>query len=291
MLHNSLHHPLLRTFVAVFAEFVNACAANLIIVPLALYSGGLTGLCQLIRTFLVWAFDLNLGNHDIAGMLYFLVNVPILIVGYRLLGRAAVAKTILCVVSYSFFTSVIPVPTQPIVDDLLTACLLGGIVSGFAGGTLLTCGASHGGLDVIGLCIARFVPNFTIGRLGQMVNIVLYSTCAIIFDLEVAIYSLICNFTALFFLDRFHQQSTSVQALIFTRRDEGVLARQIIEKMNRTVTYWDGVGAFTDEGIHVLCVCLTKFEVDELRRIIHEADSSAFFTLQEHIQVYGKFHR
>ena len=291
MLHNSLHHPLARTLVAVFAEFINACAANLIIIPLALYSGGLTGICQLIRTFLVWAFDLNLGNHDIAGMLYFLVNVPILIVGYRILGRSAVAKTILCVLSYSFFTSIIPIPTQPIVDNLLTACLLGGIVAGFAGGTLLTCGGSHGGLDIIGLCIGKFVPNFTIGRLGLMVNIVLYSACALFFNLEVAIYSLICNFTALFFLDRFHQQSTSVQALIFTRRDEGVLAKQIIEKMDRTVTYWNGVGAYSDEDIHILCVCLTKFEVDQLRQIIHEADPNAFFTLQEHIQVYGNFHR
>ena len=71
--------------------------------------------------------------------------------GYRNLGRGLVVRTMICTVSYSLFYSIIPIPTQPIVDDYLTACLLGGILTGLGSGIVLTCGGSGGGLDVIGL--------------------------------------------------------------------------------------------------------------------------------------------
>ena len=74
---------------------------------------GLLGLCQLIRTLLQTYLGLSFGTYDIAGILYFLLNIPLLIVGYRDLGRGLAVRTIICTVSYSLFYSIIPIPTQP----------------------------------------------------------------------------------------------------------------------------------------------------------------------------------
>ena len=77
MLYNTLHNRWLRLVAAVVGEFIAAAAMNLFIVPLHLYSGGVMGVCQLIRTLLQDYAGLSFGAHDIAGILYFLVNIPI----------------------------------------------------------------------------------------------------------------------------------------------------------------------------------------------------------------------
>ena len=291
MLYNSLHHRGLRLVVAVIGELIAAAALNLFIVPLNLYTGGLMGVCQLLRTLAADYLGMNFGAYDVAGILYFLLNIPILLLAYKNLGRAFVAKTLICTVTFSLFSSLIPSPSVPIVDDYLTACLLGGILAGVGGGLVLTCGASGGGLDIVGLYLSKRGSQFTVGKFSLSFNAVLYTACLFLFSPEVAIYSVIYNFFTAMVLDRMHQQNVSIQAFIFTKGDEDALARFIIENLGRSVTYWEGVGAYTGEDVHVLCVCLSKFEIEELVHAVHSIDPHAFVTTQEGTRIYGNFQR
>ena len=291
MLYNSLHHRGLRLVVAVIGELIAAAALNLFIVPLNLYTGGLMGVCQLLRTLAADYLGMNFGAYDVAGILYFLLNIPILLVAYKNLGRIFVAKTLVCTMAFSLFYSLVPSPSAPIVDDYLTACLLGGILAGVGSGLVLTCGASGGGLDIVGLCLSKRGSQFTVGKFSLSFNAVLYTACLFLFSPEVAIYSVIYNFFTAMVLDRMHQQNVSIQALIFTKGDEDALARFIIENLGRSVTYWEGVGAYTGEDVHVLCVCLSKFEIEELVHAVHSIDPHAFVTTQEGTRIYGNFQR
>lgn len=291
MMYNSLHNRWLRLLAAMLGEGVVALALNLFIVPLGLYSGGLMGLCQLIRTLLQDRLGLRFGGADIAGILYFLSNIPILLVGYKTLGRLMTFKTIACTVAFSFFYSIVPSPSAPIVDDYLTSCLLGGIIVGTASGIVLTCGGSGGGLDIVGLCLSKRGSRFTVGKFSLSFNAVLYAACLILFSPEVAIYSVIYTFFNAMVLDRMHQQNVNVQAMIFTKEDEKELGRFIIEKLGRSVTYWEGTGAYSGKGLHVLVVCLSKFEIEELLHAVHQRDDHAFVTVQERVRVFGNFVR
>ena len=291
MLYNTLHNRWLRIVAAVVGELIAAAALNLFIVPLHLYTGGAMGVCQLIRTLLQTHMGLDFGPYDIAGILYFLANIPILLIGYKDLGRGLVVKTIICTVSYSLFYSIIPIPSAPIVDDYLTACLLGGILTGIGSGIVLTCGCSSGGLDVIGLCLSKRGSSFTVGKFSLTFNVFLYTACLILFSPEVAIYSVIYNFFASMVLDRMHQQNVNVMALIFTHADEHILGQFIIDKLNRGVTYWNGTGAYTGQGVHVLCVSLSKYEIEELLHAVRSIDPQAFLTVQEGVHVYGNFRK
>ena len=291
MLYNTLHNRWLRIVAAVVGELIAAAALNLFIVPLNLYTGGIMGVCQLIRTFLQTQLGVTFGAYDIAGILYFLVNVPILLFAYKSLGLGLVAKTIICTVSYSLFYSIIPIPSAPIVDDYLTACLLGGILTGIGSGIVLTCGCSSGGLDVVGLCLSKRGSSFTVGKFSLTFDVFLYTACLILFSPEVAIYSVIYNFFASMVLDRMHQQNVNVMALIFTHADEHILGQFIIDKLNRGVTYWNGTGAYTGQGVHVLCVSLSKYEIEELLHAVRSIDPQAFLTVQEGVHVYGNFRK
>ena len=64
-----------------------------------------------------------------------------------------------------------------------------------------------------------------------------------------------------------------------------------MEKRGRVVPSWSGPGAYTGEGVHVLCVCLSKYEIEEMRHAGHTIDPNAFFTVQEGVRVYGNFRR
>ena len=291
MLYNTLHNRWLRIVAAVAGELIAAAALNLFIVPLHLYTGGAMGVCQLIRTLLQTHMGLDFGPYDIAGILYFLVNIPILLIGYKDLGRGLIVKTIICTVSYSLFYSLIPIPSAPIVGDYLTACLLGGILTGVGSGIVLTCGCSSGGLDVIGLCLSKRGSSFTVGRFSLTFNVFLYTACLILFSPEVAIYSVIYNFFTSMVLDRMHQQTVNVMAMIFTHADEHLLGQFIIDNLGRGVTYWNGTGAYTGKDVHVLCVSLSKYEIEELLHAVRSIDPQAFLTVQEGVRIYGNFRK
>ena len=103
MIYNTLHNRWLRLVAAVFGELICAVGVRLFIVPLGLYSGGLMGVCQLFRTLMQTYMGLNFGASDIAGILYFVLNVPILLFAYKTLGKHLVFKTLVCTLSYSLF--------------------------------------------------------------------------------------------------------------------------------------------------------------------------------------------
>ena len=291
MLNTAMHRPRLRMLACILGELIAAFSLNYFIVPLGLYSGGSMGVCQLIRTLLqIWG-GLSFGDYDIAGILYFLSNIPILLYARGILGRKFVLKTVVCTMAFSLFYSVIPAPSTMVVNDTLTACLLGGILTGVGSGLVLTCGGSGGGLDVIGLCLSKKGSRFTVGRFSMTFNAFLYALCLILFTPETAIYSVIYNFASAMVVDKAHQQNISVQALIFTRAGERELGRVIMDELGRGVTWWEGVGAYTGENVHVLCVCLSKYEIEELFHTVHEMDPHAFITLQEGVRIYGNFQK
>ena len=291
MLNTAMHRPRLRMLACILGELIAAFSLNYFIVPLGLYSGGSMGVCQLIRTLLqIWG-GLSFGDYDIAGILYFLSNIPILLYARGILGRKFVLKTVVCTMAFSLFYSVIPAPNTMVVNDPLTACLLGGILTGVGSGLVLTCGGSGGGLDVIGLCLSKKGSRFTVGRFSMTFNAFLYALCLILFTPETAIYSVIYNFASAMVVDKAHQQNISVQALIFTRAGERELGRVIMDELGRGVTWWEGVGAYTGENVHVLCVCLSKYEIEELFHTVHEMDPHAFITLQEGVRIYGNFQK
>lgn len=291
MLNTAMHRPRLRMLACILGELIAAFSLNYFIVPLGLYSGGSMGVCQLIRTLLQTWGGLSFGDYDIAGILYFLSNIPILLYARGILGRKFVLKTVVCTMAFSLFYSVIPAPDAMVVNDTLTACLLGGILTGVGSGLVLTCGGSGGGLDVIGLCLSKKGSRFTVGRFSMTFNAFLYALCLILFTPETAIYSVIYNFASAMVVDKAHQQNISVQVLIFTRAGERELGRVIMDELSRGVTWWEGVGAYTGENVHVLCVCLSKYEIEELFHTVHEMDPHAFITLQEGVRIYGNFQK
>ena len=290
MLHKMIQNPWCRLAVAVAATVIYAIGVNWFIVPMGLYTGGLLGLCQVLRTLIVNALGLS-GAVDFSGILYLLANVPILLLAWRILGRGFFMRTMVCTVSSSIFLSILPAPAVPLVEETLTNCVLGGILVGFSLGIVLTCGCSTGGLDIVGLCLAKKGKGFSVGRFSLSFNAALYALCAALFGLRAAIYSVIYTVFCSLFIDRGHQQNITEQVLIFTKDEDPELPKNIMTRIGRGVTYWEGRGAYTGEELRVLCVCISKFEEADLYGVVRELDPNAFFITQEGVNIHGNFVR
>ena len=291
MLNRLLHHPGLRLLAAIFGTLLCALGVNLFIVPLGFYTGGLMGFCQILRTLLLSGLNFSFGTFDMAGILYFLINIPILFYAWRALGRGMVLRTLICTVTSSLFYAVVPIPSAPIMEDPLTACLLGGIFVGVGSGVVLTCSATVGGLDIIGVCLSHKGVSISVGRFNIGFNAALYAVCLFLFSPEVTIYSVIYTVFCALFIDRGHQQYINVQVLIFTKDTDPALPQRIMSRIGRGLTYWEGKGAYTGSDIRVLCVCVSKFETADLQETVHEIDPHAFFIVQEGVRIGGNFIR
>lgn len=291
MLQNALKTGRGRTAACLLGSLIYALGINLFVAPMEIYTGGIMGLCQLLRTLALTALHMDAGGFDFAGLIYCAVNVPLLVLAWRTLGRRFFFNTLLCVAANTVFLSVIPVPAGPLVDDPLTGCLLGGVISGVGIGMSLTGGGCSGGVDIVSLYLAKRGRNFTVGQFNLVFNAVLFAACGLLYGPSVMIYSFLNTIFHSLAVDRAHRQSVTVQALIFTRVRSEEMNRYVTENLHRGVTMWEGRGMYTGEEIHVVCVCMNKFEVDDFREALRRFDPGAFFVIQEGVHVGGNFDR
>ncbi|MBD5530516.1 MAG: YitT family protein [Lachnospiraceae bacterium] len=276
-----------RTLIAVLGAAIYAAGTNLFIVPSGLYSSGVMGLCQILRTLLVEYLHLSFGSVDIAGMIYYIINIPIFVVGYKKMGKKFLLKTLICVTVMSAGMAVIPV-TQ-IVEDTMLACVIGGIICGAGVGILLRMGASGGGMDIVGVILVKWRQDFSVGRVNLAMNLVLYSACLFLFDVETALYSVINAAVYSVAIDKLHSQNINVEVNVITKISSQELEKEVFSELGRGITKWKTVGAYTHEESHILYIMMSKYEVHQLRNIVHKYDPQAFIVINEGVHVEGNY--
>lgn len=271
----------------IFGSLIYSAGINLFVVPSNLYMSGLLGWCQLVRTLLEEYLHLSFLNFDIAGIIYYLINIPILLIAIMKVGKKFLLKTLIALTSSTVFLTVIPI--VPIVQDRLTACVIGGIIAGAGLGICLRMGCTFGGIDVIGVMITRQKNNFSVGKLNLIVNFILYCVCVFIFDIEVVIYSLI--FAAIYAVsaDKIHIQNINVEVKIVTKANVESLQREVLHELGRGMTKWIAEGVYTKEDASILYILLSKYEVARLKAIIHKYDTNAFVVINEGVSVDGNY--
>ena len=268
-------------FFVILGNLMYAVGVNLFIVPNGLYSGGVYGICQLIRTWINTFY--TFGNLDIAGILYFVVNIPLFYLAYKL-GKKFFYSTIISIVACNIFLTFITID-KIIINDVLVSCIVGGIFAGVGSGLVLRAGSSGGGTEIIGAYMIKKNLKFSIGQVNLLVNFLVYGICAIVFNLETAIYSIIFSAIGSLALDKIHEQTIKVNALIFT--DNYEIAKGIETKLVRGSTSWEGKGDYTGKRKYIISTVISKYEEANLRNIIKELDSNAFVIINRNIDVFG----
>ncbi len=269
----------------VLGGFLYALGLNRFAVPYGLFSGGLPGLAQLLSI----PLSRLCGSFNPAGLMYLLLNLPLLWLAWKDLGRPFFFRTLLGAGAISLFMSLVPVPAAPLLDDELVSVVLGSVVSGSGVGLILMLGGCGGGLDILGVWAARKYRGMSVGKLNLGLNVLLYCFLLLRFDVQTFVYSLIFMVFFTLTLDKLHYQNINLRLMIFTKLP-GV-DREILTRTGRGVTEWSGVGAFSNEPTRVLVTCINKYERGEFLEIIRAIDPHAFVIADEGVQIIGNFEK
>lgn len=272
-----------RYITLLFSSFLFTSGINLFIVPAGVYNGGTIGIAQIIRTLWItyrgapFAFD-------ISGIINFFFNIPLFYLAFRI-SRPFFIRTIFCVITQTIFFSLIPITS--IIDDVLTNCIVGGLLVGLGVGITLKSGGSGGGIDVLGVYYALKKPAFSVGKLTLYFNAVIYFICAFLFNLPTAIYSIIYSTIYSMTVDKTHFQNINMNVMIFSKKAN--LEQLITKQLHRGVTHWKAIGAYTHTNTYVLVTICSKYEIESLKTMILKKDPQAFIIFNEGLQVSGNF--
>ena len=260
---------------------------NLFVVPAGLYTGGIMGLAQLLRTLIVHLTGLEM-KFDIAGVINYAINLPILCIAWRRVDHRAVFKTLLSVTSTTIFLSLVP-RMDILGGDKLAECLIGGMLCGCGIGVTLWMGGTSGGMDVIGMMLLKKGSHTSIGHVNLIWNLALYAICAAAFNLSTAIYSILFSFVSTTAMDKLHMQNINVEVTVVTKILSPEMEREILVDLHRGITRYEGIGEYTGQPVHIFYILVNKYEIGQLRAIVLKHDPHAFIVAKDGAVVYGNY--
>ena len=261
-------------------------AYKFFLVPAGLYNGGFTGISQILQNLIVRITGQGTG-FDLTGLFYWLINIPLLILGYRKIGRMFMIRTIIAVSVQSFLMTIIPSPAHPLLSDATMNCLIGGGLSGFGIGMVLRSGGSTGGTDILGLCVVQKNPEFSVGKLSMAINICIFVYAAVSYKFEIAAYSAAYSVVTAFTTDRIHYQNVKLTVFVVSKVPN--LGSRLTREMVRGVTTWNGWGEYSHDIYQIHMIVMNKYELHHFRKLLNELDPEAFSWVVSPNLVMGNF--
>lgn len=269
----------------IFGSLLYAATINLLVIPAGLYIGNLTGIANIILELLRRVIP---GLGSLTGVILLGINLPLLLISYKVVNRRFMLKTIVSIAVMTFALSLIPIKQLiPELNDLLTVCLVGGALAGFGAGLCLRAGGSSGGADILGVYISMKHNNFSVGRVGLIISLIVYGYALFMNPPLIMVYSVIFTLIYALMMDRTHYQNVKINVMVITRNRD--ILPFITQEIQRGATYWDGKGAYTDTDFLVINTVVSKYELIRLRRGVLDMDPKAFFIENNAVNVTGYF--
>jgi uncharacterized membrane-anchored protein YitT (DUF2179 family) len=229
------------------------------------------------------------------GYTYFAINILLLVIALKVLGKGFGIKTIIGVaLSAIMLTMMQPLIPSAIVQDKFMSAIIGGILCGAGLGIIFTQGGSTGGTDIIALVINKY-RNISPGRIILYCDVIIISSSFVVLThlepaqrVETMVYGFVTMAIQAYTLDTILTgNKQSVQMFIFSRHFDKV-ADQITTGMHRGVTVIDSTGWYSKENQKVIITTVRKNEASEVYRIIKSIDDQAFISVANVMGVYGK---
>lgn len=266
--------PTLRDYILVLAgALVQAVGLRLFMVPANLASGGISGISQLVNHFTGWPI----------GLMVFLGNAPLFLLGWKLLGgRRFALRTLVAVASYSFFTEALLwlpfFPVEGLTNDLVINSLYGAVVSGVGYGLVYRGQGTSGGSDILARILNRW-RGVSMTQSYLMTDAVVILAAGLVFGWQKALYAIITLYASGLVVDTTMEGAGTVRTALIITEKCGEVSKRILDELERGVTILQGTGAYTGAERPVLYCVVTRSEVQQLKTIIHEADPKAFMVV------------
>ena len=254
-----------------------AASLNIFLIPANVFASGFTGVAQILATITPLS----------TGILLFILNVPVAILGWIKIGKTFTIFSFISVALTMFFLEIIPI--FEISGDLLLNAVFGGVILAVGAGITLKWGASTGGLDIIALILSR-ISDQSIGKYFLILNGLIVITAGFLFDWERALYTLVTLYVSSRVIDAVYTRHVKVTAMIVTKKPNE-LRKAIHDRITRGITRLPAKGGYTEEDKEMLFIVLTRYELYDLKQVIADVDPAAFTNIVETAGIFGLFRK
>ncbi len=245
-----------------------------------LAEGGFTGITLL----LYFLFKVNPSVSNLV------LNIPIFLIGWKILGRTAFIYTIIGTVSLSLFLEIfqrykIKIPLE---NDMLLIAIIAGIFIGLGLGIIFRVGGTTGGSDIIARLANKFF-GWPMGKTLFLFDATIITLSLITYlTLQQGVYTLIAVFIGAKIIDFIQEGAYSGRGAIIISNNYVKIAEQISAELDRGVTTLDGEGFFSKEKKKVLYCVVGKNQINQVKKIALAIDPFAFVSITHVHEVIGE---
>lgn len=241
-----------------------------------LAEGGVTGLSILGK--LVFDWD--------PGLTSLLVNIPLLAIGWKVLGRHSLIYTVWgtgCLSGFLWLFGGFRFP----MDDLLLAALFAGVSVGAGLGIIFRFGGTTGGVDILARILHKYL-GWKMGRTMFVADILIIALSLVYLNLQQAMYTVVAVFVGTRIIDVVQEAAYSARALtIVSDRAEEITAA-IVRELDRGVTVMRGQGGYTKRPRTIAYVVVARSQVVKTKSLVLHIDPAAFISIGVASEVLGE---
>ncbi len=272
-------------FFIFLGAFFAAFALNFFLLPHHIAPGGVTSLADMLSS----AFGLSVGTW------FALINIPLFIMGLRVIGREFFIKSILGMVANAVLIDLlgkVDASFLGLENDLIISAIFGGLFIGLGYGLVLRQGGSSGGTDILGLLIKSKNPSLQLGRAILICDLLIIALQGVVYgNIKLCLYAVIAMFLSSRMVDILNEGGLATKFTYIISAKSEEIARRIMEETGRGVTKLDGVGMYTNENRAVLLCTMYRYDMPVIKKIIREIDPGAFVVISDVREVNGEgFH-
>lgn len=248
--------------------------------PNNIVAGGVGGISTLINA--TTGMDI--------GILYGIINAPLIIVGFIFLGKKMMFKTFISVIVMTFFTDygLANVPAYQNGDRLLAA-IFAGVFFGTGLGIVYLREGTTGGTDIINKLINRKFPHFKLGAIMLGTDAVIIAASMLVYGtVEAGLYAIITIFIGSKVMDLILYGSFEGKMLLIFSDKYHEISEYVMVNLDRGVTWLNATGAYSEKNKQVICCAVHKNEYSKIKRKVKEIDPHAFIIITNAGEVLGE---
>ena len=243
--------------------------------PFNLAAGGMMGVSLIINEFTGWP----------VGTLYLLLNIPLLALGFRQLGRwPFVWRTLLAAVLFALFTDLFGwlmpqvLNPWPLTDDLLLNALYGGLLGGFGAGLVYRTGSTMGGTGIVGRMI-QLKTGLPLSQAFIYMDGVILVAMGLVFGWQVTLYGLLILIVNGLAADYALEGASVTRIANIVTNHPQEMSAALIKTLGRGASYWPITGGFTGTTRYMVTCTLYRSQMADVRDVVASVEPEAFVTI------------
>ena len=269
------------------AGIVNAFGITIFLTPVKLYDSGISGTSMLL--------DQITPEYLTLSIFLLILNIPLFLFGLKKQGWLFTVYAIYTVAIYSLFawliTDVFPIDVSiasPLAGtDLLLCALFGGVISGIGSGLAIRYGGAMDGIEVMAVIFAKKL-GITVGTFVMIYNVLLYIVCGVVLQSWILpLYSIVTYAGALKTIDFIVEGIDRAKCAIIITEKVDEICDALSETFGSGMTHLEAKGGYSNRDKAMIYFVVNRYQVTQMRDIVHEIDPSAYITISEVADVFS----